>query len=414
MLTSEDYRKLAESTEITANSKPISNRKLPLPLIIGGAMTAIASIWLLGGEADVSHRLTEPEREQFHTGSFIPPQLPEEKEQRIESDRVEIQPEPDMPPPPPPPLPPIVAPIMPPPIETITAEDNSAKWERLRSPMIIFSSTVEKSASNADPASANANAADGDANSAFLDSQAKKGVQVSIAGKISRPDATVIQGTMIRGLLTTAINSDLPGDVKAIVEDDVWSLDGQRILITKGAILLGSYRAFVARGQNRVLIAWNRVVQSDGTSVQLGSIGIDQLGRAGVEGTVDRHLLLRYGGATMLTIIGGATQYLAGYNHQGRPSLRSRSHIDAITGETITDYTNPNSLQARELASRTLAQAIQDMAGGEFKESNSIQDTIHINQGTPIAVFVRNDLDFSGLYPDPVWQKYQELRRHAK
>jgi len=116
----------------------------------------------------------------------------------------------------------------------------------------------------------------------------------------------------------------------------------------------------------------------------------------------------------MLTLIGGATQYLAGYNHQGRPSLRSRSHLDPITGETITDYTNPNSLQARELAARTFAQAIQDMANEEFKASNSIQDTIHINQGTSIAVFVRNDLDFSALYPDPVWQKYQELRRHAK
>jgi len=412
MLSQEDYRKLAESTEITANGKPISNRKLPLPLIIGGAMTAVVCTWLVGGEADVNRRLTEPEREQFYTGSFIPPQLPEEKEQGIESDRVEIQPEPDMPPPPPPPLPPIVAPIMPPPIETMMAEDNSAKWERLRSPMIVFSSTVEKSSSNAD--SANANAVDGDANSAFLDAQAKKGVQLSIAGKIARPDATIIQGTMIRGLLTTAINSDLPGDVKAIVEDDVWSLDGRRILIEKGAVLLGSYRSFVARGQNRVLIAWNRVVQSDGTSVQLGSIGADPLGRAGVEGKVDRHLLLRYGGATMLTLIGGATQYLAGYNHQGQPSLRTRSHIDPLTGETITDYTNPNSLQARELASRTLAQAIQDMANEEFKASNSIQDTIHINQGTPIAVFVCNDLDFSHLYPDPVWQKYQELRRHAK
>jgi len=163
-----------------------------------------------------------------------------------------------------------------------------------------------------------------------------------------------------------------------------------------------------------VLIAWNRVVQSGGTSVQLGSIGTDQLGRAGIKSKVDRHLLLRYGGATMLTLIGGATQYLAGYNHREQPSLRSRSHIDAITGETITDYTNPHSLQARELAARTFAEIIQDMANEEFKASNSIQDTIHINQGTPIAVFVRNDLDFSTLYPDPIWQKYQELRRHAK
>jgi len=174
MLSQEDYRKLAESTEISTNGKPIGKKKLPLPLIIGGAMTAMACIWLLGGETNVNHRLTEPEREQFYTGSFIPPQLPEEKEQRIEADRVEIQPEPDIPPPPPPSLLPIIAPIMPPPIETMIGEDDSAKWERLRLPMIVFSQTVEKNVSDTASAVVNTGAADNDAKASSLTLKPKR------------------------------------------------------------------------------------------------------------------------------------------------------------------------------------------------------------------------------------------------
>ena len=46
-----------------------------------------------------------------------------------------------------------------------------------------------------------------------------------------------------------------------------------------------------------------------------------------------------------------------------------------------------------------------------LKDSINIPPTIHVDQGTRIVVFVRRDLDFSALYPDPVKEAVNELRR---
>ncbi|MBL7660320.1 TrbI/VirB10 family protein, partial [Escherichia coli] len=87
----------------------------------------------------------------------------------------------------------------------------------------------------------------------------------------------VAQGTMIRGFLETAINTDLPGMVRAIVREDVRSLDGGRILIPKGSRLVGEYKSGLARGQKRIFIVWSRVIRSDGVSVEIASPGADRL-----------------------------------------------------------------------------------------------------------------------------------------
>ena len=42
--------------------------------------------------------------------------------------------------------------------------------------------------------------------------------------------------------------------------------------------------------------------------------------------------------------------------------------------------------------------------------SINIPPTIHVDQGTRIMVFVRRDVDFSSLYPDPVRQALREIR----
>ncbi|AQT48020.1 TrbI/VirB10 family protein [Bartonella choladocola] len=408
-MNEDDYRKLAESTEPETGEKRANGRRLSAPILVGGTIVAIAFVWHFGNTDQSNRRLTDPENEQFYTGQFVPPKLPEEKPKEDEPTHVEIKPDvaPAPPPPPPPPLPPTA----PPPIGDNTAEVDDGRWERLRSPMIVMSEAGSVSSAQKDSEKTNSSP-QSDANVAFLDEQAKKTAEISIAGKIKRPDAMIVQGTMIRGTLNGAVHSDLPGNVKAVVEEDVWSLDGRRVLIPKGANLIGEYRSVIARGQTRVLIAWNRVIQSDGTSVALGSVGTDQLGRSGVEGKVDRHLLQRYGGASLLTLIGGGTQYLANYQKYKKPSSRTRIRIDPATGQSYTEYADydDSGNEARELAARTFAQAIQDMASEEFRSANSIPDTIHIDQGTEIAVFVKKDLDFSQLYPDPVLEKYRELR----
>ena len=87
---------------------------------------------------------------------------------------------------------------------------------------------------------------------------------------------------MIRGVLETGIQSDLPGNVRASVSEDVYSFDGRRVLIPKGTMLTGEYRSGVVRGQSRVLIIWTRMLRADGVSLMLGSYGTDNLGRSGL------------------------------------------------------------------------------------------------------------------------------------
>jgi len=109
---------------------------------------------------------------------------------------------------------------------------------------------------------------------------------------------------MIRGILETAISSDLPGNVRATTTEDVYSFDGRRVLIPKGTMLTGEYRSGLNRGQSRVFIVWTRMLRADGVSLMLGSYGTDSLGRTGLTGEVDKHFLDRFGNAALLTITG--------------------------------------------------------------------------------------------------------------
>ncbi|MFW8584645.1 TrbI/VirB10 family protein [Rhizobium beringeri] len=127
------------------------------------------------------------------------------------------------------------------------------------------------------------------------------------ASRNDRIDALIPQGALIRGVLETAIQSDLPGMVRAVISTDVCSFDGRRILLPKGTMLTGEYKSGMARGQTRVLIVWTRALRSDGTSVALGSYGTDDLGRSGLTGFVDKHYLERFGAAAVLSMVGGVS-----------------------------------------------------------------------------------------------------------
>ena len=57
---------------------------------------------------------------------------------------------------------------------------------------------------------------------------------VTRAEVIVNPGNTVVQGTMIQAVTETALDSTLPGAIRAIVSEDVHSFDGTRVLIPRG------------------------------------------------------------------------------------------------------------------------------------------------------------------------------------
>ncbi|MFF0924300.1 type IV secretion system protein VirB10 [Rhizobium leguminosarum] len=351
---------------------------------------------------------------------------------------------PEAPPPPPPPPPAPVVPVpaqIPPSVDVDCSRGNNpdnprcielarqAKLlERVRSTAVVFDQSEQTNGparassdtpgagllgGNSTPGASTANGDTGgavDNDRAFLKAMGSQGVEVSVAAENRRIDAWIPQGTMIRGTLETAVNSDLAGMVKAIVLEDVYSFDGRRILIPAGSSLIGDYKSGVERGQERLFIVWTRMIRGDGVSVQLGSYGTDRLGRSGMTGVVDRKYWERFGPPALMTMIGGVTQYIA---QLGQKQDRNITIVN--TDGTVTsipqDTGSTSQDRAREIGAETIAAGIQQLATEAFQDTRNIKPTIHIAQGSDITVFVTRDLDFSDLYPDPVREAYERLRR---
>ena len=173
---------------------------------------------------------------------------------------------------------------------------------------------------------------------------------------------------MIPGILETAINSDLPGQIRAITSQDVYSFDGRRILIPTGTRLIGEYQSEVTRGQKRIFVIWTRLLRDDGVTVRLNCIGTDSLGRSGLTGLVDNKLRERFGSAILLSIVGAGSCYLTGYGSNQYSSGSGNN------GSSDSD-------RAAELARETIAQTFSDMANQALAENLKIPPTISVQPG---------------------------------
>jgi len=203
-------------------------------------------------------------------------------------------------------------------------------------------------------------------NELFLDTKFQEGVETAMAVNLPNPESLIPQGTFIPGVLETAINSDLPGGVRAVVTDDVWSADASRILMPKGTRLIGQYRSGLGVGDTRLLMVWTRAITPDHRSLMLGSTGTDALGRGGVGGFVDAHFSEKFEAALLTSIALGLSS--AG-------STRLVNETAAVN----------DGLSAGN-------EAVSDAVTSTLDDYLSIPPTIHVDQGTPIQVFVQRDL----------------------
>ena len=184
------------------------------------------------------------------------------------------------------------------------------------------------------------------------------GSDVAKATRMKNPAQTVSQGTLIPAVLETAINSDLPGFVRAVVSSDIRSFDGSRVLVPRSSRLIGQYKSGVSGGQTRAYVMWTRLIRPDGVSVALASPAVDAMGQTGLTGSVDSHFMKRFGSSLLLSIVGAASTVASG----GAGLILSG-------GESA----------ASVAASR----------------DGQIPPTIKVRQGQPIRVFTAKDLDFS-------------------
>lgn len=230
------------------------------------------------------------------------------------------------------------------------------------SPTVVFDSSAlpAPAAGPAAPgAGEGASAATGNSASDFASRIGGVGGAPAQAKAMVNPRTTVTQGTLIPAVLETAIDTNVPGFVRAVVSQDVRSFDGTRVLVPRSSRLVGQYQSGVQGGQKRAYVIWTRLIRPDGASVNLASPAIGFDGTTGLEGDVDNRFFQRFGSALLLSVVGGLSALGSGG------------------------------------ASVVLGGAGQSAAGVAAQQDSQIGPTIRVRQGEPIRVFTARDLDFS-------------------
>jgi type IV secretion system protein VirB10 len=184
------------------------------------------------------------------------------------------------------------------------------------------------------------------------------------ASMLANRSKTVAQGTLIRAVLETALNTTNEGFSRAIISNNIYSFDGTQILIPRGSRLIGEYGADTQRGQNRALINWTRLIRPDGATIAIGSPATDPLGRGGIKADVNSHFFERFGSAILQSVLD------IGVNAVAR---RSNNTIILTTPGGQGTNSSP-SVQPQQ-----------------------IKPTLKVKAGTSISVFVARDLDFSDV-----------------
>lgn len=208
------------------------------------------------------------------------------------------------------------------------------------------------------------------------------------ATDIGNTDIMIAQGKMIEAILETAINTDLPGSLRAVISRDIYAESGRNILIPKGSRLIGQYNNDIQRGQVRVIVSWSRVIRPDGVDVAIDSPGTDQLGRAGMTGIVDNKMFDIITNSILVSAftVGGAIAVDGIEKSQGLTS----STTTGTDGSSTSSQTGTTTDFAVLDAVKDVSNVAQSIVGDMLNE----QPTIVVNQGARIKVFVNRDLVF--------------------
>lgn len=207
----------------------------------------------------------------------------------------------------------------------------------------------------------------------------------TVAGRLTNLNLTIAQGKIVDAVLESAINTDLPGTIRAIVSRDVFAETGRDVMIPKGSRLIGTYNTGINRGQVRVLVVWTRLIRPDGIDIDIGSGAVDPLGRAGVHGMVDNKYSEIFSAAALTSLL----------------DIGLAITLDKLTNQGSTTTTNSTGTTSTGSAAAPAGAAAVASIGSVSKDViNTMLDlrpTITVDQGTKINVFVNKDLVFPGL-----------------
>ena len=177
-------------------------------------------------------------------------------------------------------------------------------------------------------------------------------------------------GSIVPGVMISGINSDLPAQIIGQVRQNVYdSATGRYLLIPAGAKIVGTYDSSVSAGQERVLVAWNRIIFPDSSSVSLEAMpGADQSGFAGFHDQVDNHYWRTFGNAALLSLFSAGIQL-------SQPR-------GAVTG----------TYDSNQIMAAAIGRQLGQLGMQVTQRNLNIQPTLEIRPGFQFSIMVTKDM----------------------
>ena len=210
--------------------------------------------------------------------------------------------------------------------------------------------------------------------------QAKKAPKPPLVTREISP-YELLQGAVIPAVLEDGIKSYLPGEIRAVVSQNVYSsVNGATLLIPAGSRLVGTYDTRTTMGINRLAVAWTRIEFPNGTYMNLpGFEGAGGSGYAGFAGEVNNHTWLVFKNALLLSLV----------------NVGMAVASPTSTSTNTTGVTGNEALQDGE---QSLAQTFGQAEAQLLQRYIDIAPTITIHPGYVFNVVVAHNLVFPGPY----------------
>ena len=186
-------------------------------------------------------------------------------------------------------------------------------------------------------------------------------------------------GFVIPAIMISGINSDLPGQVMAQVSQNVWdTATGRFLLIPQGTRLIGAYSSDVAYGQERVLMAWQRLIFPDGKTFDIRAMpGADSAGYAGFTDQINNHWFRTISSAILMSGVIAAVDLSQDNNNSSDSSDRQR---------------------AGDALSEALDQTLGQVLGKIISKNLNVAPTLEIRPGYRFNVIAFKDMTLPGPY----------------
>ena len=117
----------------------------------------------------------------------------------------------------------------------------------------------------------------------------------------------IYEGAFLEAVLVTQLSGDFPGPVLAQVAVPFYSADRQRVLVPRGARVIGTASAVQGQDQERLAVSFHRLIYPDGRWVPLDFHGLNQVGEGALKDQVNRHYFSMFAAVGAVGIISGLT-----------------------------------------------------------------------------------------------------------